>query len=501
MRLGLSLATVKFHIRNIRSKLELGDREAMVAWEREPEAVAQPVGRRWLLAPLGTLLGFWKPVVGTAAVVVVGGAAVAGGVLAYTIANDGDGEAPAPASASTATATASPAPTATPSPTPTTAPPTATPPPATTPAPDATPTPDETATPSASQDESGVTVTFWGEVPEEQQAELRERVRDIVRFYDKVFGVRVPDLSIHIASDEQAFAAAVERELDYETRWVPALYEEGSIFVHAESTANWIERFYFEAFEVLVAEGRDLGPEWLAEGAAVYMGHLFREWRGDAGIAGERSHWELLASSDPTPLEDLERRSPTAAQQSGLWTLSTVTLAVDWLVAQTRPDALVEYYRALPDSESWQDAFETTFGFPVEDAYEGIAVRRGAVRATHISVVGVIRQPGGARLSYASLFVDAFYLDGAGSVGTSVNTDGTFRFNAQNRALRLEVSFTCPGAWRSLGWYEEGGGLTFEGDEAAILGGDGEDIRGVVIELPASHAELREECPSEPTES
>ena len=137
VRLGLGITTVKFHLRNMRGKLELDDRSDLAAWRREAEP--RTATRRWLLAPLGLLAGFWKPVVGGTALVVVGGSAIAAGVLAYAIANDGAAASlPDQALASAPEATPvdgpSPVPTATPMPTPTPPPP---PPPIPSPTPDA----------------------------------------------------------------------------------------------------------------------------------------------------------------------------------------------------------------------------------------------------------------------------------------------------------------------------------------------------------------------------
>lgn len=65
-------------------------------------------------------------------------------------------------------------------------------------------TPEPTGTPTATEqdvDGKGPTVTFWGEVPPEQQDALRTRVDDIVRFYDERFGIVVSNLSkIHRSS-------------------------------------------------------------------------------------------------------------------------------------------------------------------------------------------------------------------------------------------------------------------------------------------------------------
>ena len=42
VRLGIGLATVKFHIRNIRRKLNVSDRDELAAWKGEPRQEPTP---------------------------------------------------------------------------------------------------------------------------------------------------------------------------------------------------------------------------------------------------------------------------------------------------------------------------------------------------------------------------------------------------------------------------------------------------------------------------
>ncbi len=467
VRLGLSLATIKFHVRNIRAKLELDEREQLIAWQ--PEEAPARTGARRVLAPLGLLLGFWKPAIGVAAVTVVGGAAIAAGVFAYTIANEGEAAPPgSPQELATATAT----PTDTPSATAT----------------------EEEATEEAA-DWNTPSVTFWGEVPEEQQAELRQRVADVVRFYDERFGVRVPDLSIHIAADDEAWAAALGGPVEPVAEIHKATYRNGAIFIHATRTFDWIERFYFEAFQEQAAEGRDLGPEWLGEGAAMYAAHLFRHWRGEKLLADASALWRWAASYDDTPLQALEAWSPTAAELTGVETAATATLAAEWLVSRAGEAALVAYYEALPTSESWQESFGHTFGLSPGDAYEGIEAHRAAVLVVRRTVTGGIRGPDDEPVDATRLFVYAVRVDGSGSEGVTVAMDGRFTVRPPDSTYRLKVTKFCPpDSSVDLGWYEEESGFTTDGSEATRIVVDGSDVSGIAIRLPGTVEELAEGC-------
>ena len=467
VRLGLGLATVKFHIRNIRSKLGLSERDDLVAWEGAPQAEQPLVGRRWALAPVGLLLGFWKPVVAGAAITVVGGGAVAAGLLAYLIVNEeGSPASPTdvPASAATATSTATPL---------------------------ATETPEETT------GGEGPSVTFWGDVPDGQQVTLRARVAAVARFYDRRFGIRLPELSVHIAANEAGLTDALGRALSYEESWVPEIHEEGSIFVHAEETVDSIERYYFEAFEGRTAGGRDLGPEWLAEGSAMYMAHLFRDWSGESDLAAAFRHLWWVATQDDTPLQELERQSPTEAEWSGSETLTTATLAAAWLVSQAGEDALVAYYRALPTSDGWEEAFEQAFGLSPESAYLGFEAHRSEVLGLRRTVSGRILGPDGAPLTDSGLFIHASRTDGSGSEGISVAADGAFTMPLVDNTYRLKVGMVCPDSSGLQWWYEEGSGATTDKSQATVVLVEGGDLSDIVIRLPGTLEELRSQCPRE----
>lgn len=476
-RLGLGLATVKFHIRNIRRKLDLSDRDELAAWSGEPRPAPRPE-RRGLLAPLGLLMGFWKPAATTVALVVVGGAAIGAGLLAYSIVNDGQSSAepgvPPGQPGSVATAT----PSGTPSPSPVAA--------ATSEAPSPVPSTPET--------ESEVpAITFWGEVTEAQRHASEARLADVVRFFDETFGIRVPNLSVHVAGDKTALAAALGRPLEYGEVVHPAQYTGDAIFVHSGETLEWIERLYFEAFAVQAAEGRDGGPEWLREGGAMYAAHLFRDWRGERTLADVLATVRWLASYDDTSLQVFERQSPTEAEVFGSKAASTATLAVAWLVERAGVNALATYYRALPADGGWEATFERTFGVSLQTAYEGFAAHRAQVLVVRSSVSGRVLGLNGAPVS-GRLFVAAVRTDGSGSEGTSVQSSGEFRLRPPAGTYLLSVSLVCPGSNGELGWYEEESGHTTTRREATVVTVDGASIRGIVIRLPASPEELAPTC-------
>ena len=51
-------------------------------------------------------------------------------------------------------------------------------------------------------------------------------------------------------------------------------------------------------------------------------------------------------------------------------------LAADWLVERAGERSIFEYYRLLPSSDSWEEAFEGAFGIRVNDFYAAFAEYR-----------------------------------------------------------------------------------------------------------------------------
>ena len=475
VRLGLGITTVKFHIRNMRGKLELDDRSDLAAWRREAEP--RTATRRRLLAPLGLLAGFWKPVVGGTALVVVGGSAIAAGVLAYAIANDGEAASEPDEQVATAPGTdptedqaavgASPTP------------------------PKASPTPGGTGD-SGDTGGDSPEVVFWGDISSGQQAAVRERTADIVAFFDQRFGVRVPGLVVHVGEDRPALAQAT-LETEGQSSFVGlAQYRDKRLFVDMTVSGRAIERLYFHALQDHLAGDKEWGPWWLGEGTAMYTAYLFREWRGEGALAVALAHDRQAASFNPTPLHDYAPDSATAPELFDSSNQSVAALAVEWLVQQAGEDSLVGYYQALPGSPSWEDAFERTFGIPFGQVYRRFAAYRAEVVEERRALRGIVLGPDGDRLWNSQISIYAHLVDSRTSTGAVVNYSGRFTVLPPDGTYRLAV--VCLPSWATLGWYEADSGFTTNETAATPVVVDGEAVNGIVIRLPALPNELLSSC-------
>ena len=54
-------------------------------------------------------------------------------------------------------------------------------------------------------------------------------------------------------------------------------------------------------------------------------------------------------------------------------------LAADWLADRAGVEALAGYYRRLPSSDSWQEAFEGAFGIAIDDFYDTFEAYRAEI--------------------------------------------------------------------------------------------------------------------------
>lgn len=472
VRLGIQVGTVKFHARNMRQKLRLETREQLVAWRHEREAGE----RRGVLAPLALLTSYFKPALSTAVVVVVGGAAVAAGVLAYAIANSGEpSEAPAlPATREevrdAAASSSSP-----------------------TPAPTASPVPPTSPTPSAPGNLDDVpAIHFWGDVPRAQQLHIRARAAGIVEFFDARYGVRVPDLVVHVGADDAALEEATENAVGASISVYQARYVDGLLFVRMDAP-EYIEHLYFQAIQDHLSQGRDRGPKWFSEGAAVYATYLYQDARGERTLRKALDQDRWASSYISTPLEELDAERP-----AGPWFDSggsLAALAVAWLVQQGGENSLIAYYRQLPMSEGWREAFEVAFGLPFSEVYSAFAAYRAETVAVRRDVSGVVLGPDGKPVEDWRIDIEAFPLGSQHRFdlredATSEDFSGTFTSRLPDGTYVLSLVTRCPGGWVDLGWYGGESGFTASDADAAHVIVDGEPIEGLVIRLPSLPDEM-----------
>lgn len=481
-RLDLGIATIRYHIRNSVRKMEVGDREELIALGSQPET---PDGEPGGGPARGEGWGRRRAMFAGLAAVGLLGVAVAVG---FAVARFPDGDGPPPPVVPEREVTTPEPAAAVPDPE------------AATPEPETATPEQETATPereTATAEWNYPNLTFWGDVPETEEALLRTRIEEMASFFEERFGIRVPNLEIHIAASMPALEEALQTTLGYQGDVGTGQYVGGSIFVHWTTGRRGIERLYLEAYQDLMTGSREKGPWWVTEGIASYGAYQFREARGEEAFDDNYASDIGRANRVYEPLSHLEASStrPGHAQEQYR---SLGLVAVAWLLGEAGEGAVATYYEALRN-DGWERAFEQAFGFSLEEMYQQFATHREAVVGVRRAVTGRILGPDGEPIRDWPMFVHASYTNGAGSFGTSVPNSGRFTVRVLDGDYQIVVATICPDSSGQLGWYEERSGYTADEQAATVVMVRGEDVAGIVVRLPGLPDELDPGCRLDPT--
>ena len=119
------------------------------------------------------------------------------------------------------------------------------------------------------------------------------------------------------------------------------------------------------------------GPYWLQIALRSYAEHAYLAAAGHEDLDVIRIRRADIAARADQTLRDLELYPPGRVYPD-IWDRGLTFVAGDWLVARAGELAILEYYRLLPTSDSWQEAFEGAFGMAIDDFYAAFAEYRAA---------------------------------------------------------------------------------------------------------------------------
>lgn len=134
------------------------------------------------------------------------------------------------------------------------------------------------------------------------------------------------------------------------------------------------------------------GPVWLRTGAVLYAQHAYRVARGHEELHTSRSRETARAEHTTRSLRGISTWTAFNENSSGSRALGF--LAVEWLAERAGDPAIFDYYRLLPDSDSWEEAFEDIFGLTVDDFYEAFEEYRARVAASDTPTITTTLYPG-----------------------------------------------------------------------------------------------------------
>ena len=225
---------------------------------------------------------------------------------------------------------------------------------------------------------------FVGDIAEDVQEELRvslEATRELLAAH---FGVEASDFTVYVGSDLAAVAPDYIAVRGRENPELCGDQDHNVIFeiVSCKDPALVLAHEYVHVLQHQLAAGASPGPAWLTEGVAVYGEALRRAVieRGltaSEGLDGRRRQEAaaLLLDGEVPALRSFETVADDAERIHYLLGF----LAADRLAARSGVEALASYYRRLPSSDDWQEAFEGAFGIAIEDFYESFEAYRSEV--------------------------------------------------------------------------------------------------------------------------
>ena len=227
---------------------------------------------------------------------------------------------------------------------------------------------------------------FRGTLSPQRQADARAMMANVVTFFAERYGIEPPPFSV-----------IVDPELD--TSASPGVIRLGQFYHPSLSELEGtLAHEYFHVLQSHLSRRGAFSPRWMSEGTAHYAEGLYNAVRGASTDEKVRTQW-WLGSQIPETLRAIEQVGPFLDTGAGGYNAGA--LATDWLVRraaaapaggvsftpfepaaldeQAAHDSYIEYYRLLPSSASWREAFRTAFGITTHDFYTAFEAYRAAL--------------------------------------------------------------------------------------------------------------------------
>ena len=246
--------------------------------------------------------------------------------------------------------------------------------------------------PHLSDDSDGPVLVFVGEVPADTKAALRAELDEVQRHFRQRLGVGTADHTLYIGADRDALVGTHRRVFgtDLSDRFCERSSHPGFAVVNLGCSAA--APYRLDAHHVVEIRERlapaaslpdmpagfgQRGPRWLESGAQWYVQHAYRVARGLEELDTSRSRETYRAAHATRSLSSTSTWAGFNENSSESRALGF--LALELLAERAGEAALFEYYRRLPDSESWEAAFETAFGLTVDEFHKAFEAYRAEV--------------------------------------------------------------------------------------------------------------------------
>ena len=235
--------------------------------------------------------------------------------------------------------------------------------------------------------QSGVgntTISFTEEVTPERQEDVHAALAEAIAFFAEQYGLHLPEFALRSGEGLPNQARTEFLVGPFSSR-----VSSSTVSIGSEVTGLSLDRVlaheYFHVLQHNFAKS-PYPPQWLTEGTATYAAALYQITVGARTGEEIRQDWWQAAGRVPEALSELEIDFYGAGERYHL-----AALATDWLVAhalgegstdsaatsqnllplqeQAQNESFIEYYRLLPSSQVWEDAFERAFGISPDAFY------------------------------------------------------------------------------------------------------------------------------------
>ncbi|MCY3603122.1 MAG: hypothetical protein OXH12_08585 [Chloroflexi bacterium] len=368
--------------------------------------------------------------------------------------------------------------------------------------------PEGEATGSTVHLESGrtveATVVLYDGLDEGVAEEVHAQMASIITFFDRRFGVSVPEVGVYLADNRDTLEDAFMDVTGFRMARFDCLAGPGGTIFLVEPGCRVdgslvLDHEYFHLLQIhLVGFGEDLqaftratGPIWLLEGMADYAEAVYRAAVGPRTYQELRDQKAFSAASWAGTLEATGDQIFVEGYVLGF-------LAVDLLVQRAGEEALLDYYRSVSTGLRWKEAFSSVFGIGVDDFYEEFERHRAENRPPFHTISGSVVGPRGDGLRRIGLV--AISSDGAYSSYSLTVADGGFVIAVPAEGWYAIAIYPPPtSACTLIGWYEEDTGFTASRRDRTYVEVRGRDVEGMAVRLPDAWWELEpiEHCAEE----
>ena len=234
---------------------------------------------------------------------------------------------------------------------------------------------------------------FLGDPPAETRVAIRAEVEAVRNYFALELEAGTADYTLYVGTDQESLVDTYVRVSGTQPpsrvcSWLPY---SGSAIINPDCHAapHRLDEVHFIAVRELLAPWLSLppvpdgfdrrGPLWLRYGAELYIGAVYRAARGYEELQTSWDRRSSRARQTARLLESMSTWEGIRANNDFSRGTALGSLAVEWLADRAGDPAIFEYYRLLPDSETWEEAFEGAFGIAVDDFYEQFEAYRAEV--------------------------------------------------------------------------------------------------------------------------